>query len=710
MPQRIHFDQFELGIDRRKDESISDANRLVDCLNAYVTPGWAIRPRPGLTTVGTLTSGSKGLMAFNGKLQTFSDSGVTHEHLTDGTEVLDNAVPNVAYDIINDNFAANNGWSLGSDCTISGTMAWGGAQTSDSESYRNCHLKDGVAYAVEYTVARSAGSISCYLGDQLVATSNSAETVQENVTMDGETGRIRFVADSSFVGSVDNLTIGGVGAEVYTDSFNSDPNGWTFGGDGDISAGELRFRGSNTAGDRSYKDIGLVNTTVYEIEYKVQERVSGGVYIDLGGNVGTTRTANGTYTEQITMGDTSGEIGVVASANNSQIELGYITVREVVGVGELDSIPFADVFNGAIYVAAKYTNNDTKHHYLSGDADATTGYIITDEDCPHSDQVLINSSKVWATDYDIVRYSVVDNPTDWSTDTPAATAAGFLPTGTRATGSEQAIALGDFQGQLVVFSYDSIQLWTTDPDPQANAIDRVIGNVGARYPRAVQAVAGDLYFLTEVGFRSIAYQRYTENVEDVDIGTPIDDLVRASLGNVTDVNSPSGVFYAGGGQYWGFVDNQVYVYTFSRTSKIAAWTRYELPVSVEYAANLGGTLYIRSGDTIYKVDDTASTDDGTPFSVDIQMAFQSCQAPGVNKQFHGFDAVLEGSADISHRMDPNNDTVESDAITVTGDTRVGQVYPCGIVTTSIAPVIRNSTGTLERFNAISYLYDKIGAF
>lgn len=710
MPTRIHFDQWELGIDLRKDESISDANRLVDCLNAYVTTGWAIKPRPGLTEVGTLTSGTVGLMAFNGKLQTFSDSEVTHEHLSDGTPVNDNEVPNASYDIISDDFTANNGWSLGSGCSITvGVMDWDGSQTGESESYRNCHLKNGVSYAVSFdTVGRTAGSITVYLGDQAGSTVSTNTTTTETITMDGDTGRIRFVADSSWDGNIDNLTIGSVGSEVYNDSFNSSPNGWTFEGDFDIAGGELRMNGSNTAGDRAYKDISLVNGSSYEIEFTVESYVSGGVYVQLGTNTGTTRTANGTYVETIAMDEADGLIEIVASANNSDLELSNIIVRESTGVGNIESIPFADVFNGAIYVAVKYDNNDVKHHYLSGDKDATTGYIITDENCPHSKANLISASSVWSTDYDVVRYCATDDPTDWTT----ASDAGFLPTGTRAPGSEQAVALGDFQGQLVVFAVDAIQLWNIDPDPSTISIDRIIGNVGSRFPRSVQAVAGDLYFLTDVGYRSIAYQKYTENVEDVDIGTPIDDLVRPDIPAASEgiSEAPHGVFYSGGGQYWGFLDDQVYVYTFSRTSKIAAWTRYELPVTVDYAANLGNTLYLRSGDTVYKLDTTATDDDGTDFTVEVKMAFQSFQKPGVNKQIFGFDAVVEGSADISHRHDPNNPTVETDAITVSGDTRVGMIYPVNLVTTEIAPVIRNSSGTLERFNAISYLYNLIGGF
>ena len=58
----ITFDRFEGGIDLRKADQVSDANRLVECKNAYITTGWAIKKRPGLDKLssGTLPTGPGG--------------------------------------------------------------------------------------------------------------------------------------------------------------------------------------------------------------------------------------------------------------------------------------------------------------------------------------------------------------------------------------------------------------------------------------------------------------------------------------------------------------------------------------------------------------------------------------------------------------------------------------------------------------------------
>ena len=63
----ITFDRFEGGIDLRKAQQVSDANRLVECKNAYVTTGFAINKRPGLDKISAsaLPSTTKGMFIFN---------------------------------------------------------------------------------------------------------------------------------------------------------------------------------------------------------------------------------------------------------------------------------------------------------------------------------------------------------------------------------------------------------------------------------------------------------------------------------------------------------------------------------------------------------------------------------------------------------------------------------------------------------------------
>lgn len=78
----ITYDEFDIGLDHRKGASVSDANRLRELKNAYVSKGKVIRKRPGTTLAQQFTGGeigTKGLVAGNGKLNTFIEGeAVTH--------------------------------------------------------------------------------------------------------------------------------------------------------------------------------------------------------------------------------------------------------------------------------------------------------------------------------------------------------------------------------------------------------------------------------------------------------------------------------------------------------------------------------------------------------------------------------------------------------------------------------------------------------
>ena len=469
MPKVITFDRFELGIDLRKGRAVADANRLRDLKNGYVTPGWHIQKRPGITSVGDLTAGSKGLIGYNGKLATFS------------------AVSNPVH----------------------------------------------------------------------------------NTTDDGV--------------DIDN----------------------------------------------------------YQLPY---------------------------------------------SANASD---------------DATDVHFAQPFNNKLYVAMEYASGNTEHHYIDGVAP----YHVTDVNCPHSKEVIKMQSKIYAvgygTDTEVVGYSATDDPTDWTLTDDA----GFLPVGIRAPGSANPQGLGNFNDQLVVFMDDAAQVWALDPDPTLNALTEVIGNLGCEYNNTIGSISGDLFFLSPVGFRSIALQSMTDNLEDLDVGTPIDSLITDDL---LAGNTPLAIYYTGGGQYICFIGTTAFVYSYSRTAKVSAWSYYELPFSVDAVAPLNNELYLRSGDTLYKFDAEAYTDDGDSFEVLIELPYQAFKKPSVLKHLVGCDLITKGTGTIQHRYDSSDVSLITTEIPFSGDTRPGPTYPVDLSVTEVAPVIKNHDDEDFAFYGISYLFENLG--
>ncbi len=364
----------------------------------------------------------------------------------------------------------------------------------------------------------------------------------------------------------------------------------------------------------------------------------------------------------------------------------------------VEDVSFADVFNGFIYAAIRYQGGFQEHHYLDGSASTH----IADLACPDTPGVVKLASKIFAVNGDTVRYCKTGNPRDWS----AANDAGFLPTGLNSRGDRGANALGVYQNNLIVLSKDGAQVWKVDPDPAAMGLQDIVENVGTSYPRTVANVSGDLYFLSDYGFRSITTLQLTNNLADLDVGSPIDTLVRARIkaGGFT----PKAFYFYGTGQYVCAMGNELFVYSISRTAKIAAWSHYFLPATADAFAELGQTLYIRCGDDVFKLDPDVHADQGQPYEVVIQLPYMDLKKPGRKKRIFGADLVMEGRCEFSVGFDVRDATAFTDPVRVKGNTRGGGMIPVECCGTEFSLKFRNFDNKPFRLDAITLYFDDLG--
>lgn len=369
------------------------------------------------------------------------------------------------------------------------------------------------------------------------------------------------------------------------------------------------------------------------------------------------------------------------------------------GARPVADVPFADVFNAYIYCAVQYDNGSVEHHYLDGSA-ATH---IADANCPDTKGVVKLASKLFAVNGDTVRYCKTGAPRDWS----AVNDAGFLPTGLNSRGDRAANALGVYQNKLTVLMRDGVQIWTVDPDPTQMKMDDIVENVGTSFPRSVANVSGDLYFLSDYGFRSITTLQLTNNLADVDVGSPIDSLVRPE----TKVEGvfPRAFYFYGTGQYICAIGNQLFVYSISRTAKIAAWSRYFLPSSVDAFAELGQELYIRSGDDVFKLDPNTYTDDGLQFEVLLDLPYMDFKSPGQLKHIYGADVVVDGKCDFSIGFDVRDPDAYTTPVKVKGNTRPAGMIPVECAGTEFALRFRNYDSAPFRLDSVTLYFDVLGA-
>jgi hypothetical protein len=365
---------------------------------------------------------------------------------------------------------------------------------------------------------------------------------------------------------------------------------------------------------------------------------------------------------------------------------------------------YCDSFNGNLYVAIEYVNGDVYHHYLDKGEPPSAATNITDVNCPHGKGVTKASSKIWsvkkASPFDVVRFCKTDDCTNWT----AAGDAGFLPVALKQENAQYCYAVGQFRDKLVAFFQDSAQLWTVDTNPTNNKLDQRIYGVGTRYPRSPASFSDDVFFLADQGVRSITVNAITANLQDTDIGSPIDSVVTPSIGS--DV--PISLYIPSLGQYWLVLGSIVWAYSFSRTSKLAAWSKYTMPFGIDAITVLDNKLYIRNGNDVYRVDDAATTDDGRPIKVEITFPFLDFKKPGVLKMITGMDLVMQGSAQISLHYDPNDMGRVTVPIVVTNDTRSEPLLPVEVCATSVAPALLHAFDEPFKLTAISFFYESLG--
>ena len=435
------------------------------------------------------------------------------------------------------------------------------------------------------------------------------------------------------------------------------------------------------------------------------------------------------------------------------------------GGKDIARIHAATVFNGYLYVVAEYDNGDVYHSYLddpgawaastaynAGDfrrpttpngyryevvtagtsgasepawpttvgATVTDGGVtwkcvaheIRDSNCQHSKSIAKSAQKIWAVDGEVVRFTATGDPRDWTT----AQDAGFLPTGLQTTAEPNAVAVGTFRQYLAVLGASWLQIWQVDPDPARHALFSQIQGIGTEWPRSVSELAGDVYFLSRLGFRSVTLSTLTGNVNDVDVGSAIDPSVREHIRSGLE---PHAIYWPGAGQYICAMRDasagtaprtRMWVYSFSRTAKVSGWSYYELPEGIDVTdmAVLDGQLYLRAEDAVYVLDDSAYTDDGREIPVEIALPYLDFKAPGVLKQLVGIDAVVDGTAKVAVGWDAREESRQTQPVQLAGNTRPGDMMPLEICATEVSPVVTHQADEAFELYALTLYFETLG--
>ena len=761
----ITFQDFGLGKDLRKGASVSDANRLRELKNGYVTTGKAIRKRPGTTLIARLETGTFGLVPALGKLNTFTESGsITHANaLLTAHQVAGSNV----------NPASFTGSGL-NDLTSGGSYTPAGAASF------TVIIDAKVTGSITKYEELNKGSITA-----MASAGATTTTITSNAHGLSNGNFVTITGTNSYNGT---FTISGVATNTFviTDTFVADDAAGTW----ELSVNPLANTTTVTSASHGLSngnEVSITGTSGYNGVFAISNVATNTFVISkiftADDAAGTWEKSPNTFKWKKDSGSFTAGVAITGSAQNLQegVQVTFesnfghtLNDQWVVNIGSavvVNKIHYGDVFNGYIYVVVEYSNGSILHHYLDG----STVTKITDANCPQTKAAVKIENKIWAINGDNVRFSATGNPRDWT----ASQDAGFLPVGLKQRGADESLALGQYQvNKLVVFFKDGAQLWTVDPDPANHAFTQLLPGSSTSYHRGITNLFQDLYFLSDFGFRSISEAALTGNQAEFDIGSPIDSVIQALL-PISSTHTPQAVFNPRLGQYLIAIGQSIYAFTFSRTAKISAWSEYTFPWVISDIAVLNSEVYLRSGDNVYQLDDECNYDAketgkaitvmasggtgittitsaahgrangdevtisgttsyngvftisnvatntftiptafvandatgtyiaGTPFQFEMIMSFFDSKRPSIQKLWLGVDTVATGTASISFRFDPRDLTLETDPIDLTGDTRPGDLVPVEITSTNLAPVIKNNRNELFQLDAISLVYENL---
>lgn len=273
-----------------------------------------------------------------------------------------------------------------------------------------------------------------------------------------------------------------------------------------------------------------------------------------------------------------------------------------------------------------------------------------------------DGDKMYLASGSILSFSKIGDP---SVFYPHTDGAGFVNFSSHYGGSEDITGIESFGTNLAVFSPSAVQLWRTDPDPLKMARLQTMPNTGALSGRSVASYGdSDVFYLARQGIRTLRPRGDTELGEVGDIGAPIDSLVTDWLATQhpgTIARAQSAIEPVTG-RYWCAVGTRAFVFSYFRSSKISAWSSYDLPFVVDrFAVGARDFFALGTDRVVYQLGGPAGDewDDG---EIVVETPFMPLTDPATIKSIKGLDIVAPfGEWDWSLMIDPDRPDVETQA-------------------------------------------------
>lgn len=339
--------------------------------------------------------------------------------------------------------------------------------------------------------------------------------------------------------------------------------------------------------------------------------------------------------------------GVPAGVNYKQLQ------HEAGAVPTMSAFLRADVFASKLFTVAKYDNDDVRPAYdgvvvsdfLAGSGHFAAGLVV-------NSALLVYKNKVYLVSGTNLLFSGSGAPMDFDT---AVAGAGLIDVSTQVANEQDLNGLASYQNSLAVFSGRNIHIWSTDPDPDAYAMIQVLPNLGTVAPKSIASLGDhDLFFLSGTGIRSLRAINSSLSAGITDVGTPIDDLVIATMAALTEaqIAQAVAVIEPKDGRYILALGTLLFVFSYFFSSKISAWSTYNPGLTFSDFAVIGSRLYGRAGDIIYLY----GGDDNDEYVSDPVVVETIVDGRGIAtwKSWQGMDLICRGTWDVYVNTNPNS--------------------------------------------------------
>lgn len=292
---------------------------------------------------------------------------------------------------------------------------------------------------------------------------------------------------------------------------------------------------------------------------------------------------------------------------------------------------------------------------------------------------------------------------------PAATGSFVTDTSMQSQFMSKLNAVCVFQGSLVLFSEDGIQVWEVDPDPAKNYLVRSLTNTGCLAPKSVLNFGNfDTVFLAKSGIRSLQARQSTDLMNVNDIGTPIDDFVSqlvAEAGVEQIRRWATAIVEPEDARLWVSLGDVIMVHSYYNGSDISAWSSYTPGFAVEGMTVLSSGTYIRSGNVIYQYGGISKLEYDA-CKAEVSTPFHHADKPATQKAFTGFDVGCKGQWNVKAAFDPRQPDLNEQVGKVTDATWAEPSEGLNYYSTHMSLVLECTDAKPSRMNNLAMHYNE----